>query len=584
MEKEDKQFPEIPEEVKKKLEILKVKVESFKKKVLKEFSKNIIGISLLPPDKEKKDNINVLIVIDDSNQDKIEELMKNINKDIPKIASEVDKNIKPQITTFYELREACFDGKTEILHLIAMSAILYDKGLLSALKVSEIHKTMALKKFEKYIVSYVAVGSTFRGDSNPQDIDVAVVVDDTDVKKMSRVELKDKLGAIIRGMGAEASSIAGIKAQFHVQTYILTDFWDSIKDAHPVIFTFLRDGVPLYDRGVFMPWKLLLKMGRIKPSAEAIEMQMDVGEKLIQRIRYKMLSVVGEDLYYAILNPAQAALMLYGIAPPTPKETIELLDKILVKQEKLLEVKYVKILENIRKYYKEIEHGKVKEVTGKDIDDLLKNAEDYLKRIKKLFKQIEERKEKENIVEIYESCQNIIKDVLRLNNIKDIKDILSSFKSELINKGKVPEKFYNMLKNIKKIKEEHKKLSSQELEKVKKDSRVFIKWMIEYIQRKRGFELERAKVRFKYGDKFGEILLLNNIAFIVDDIDAKEKKVSRAKIKDNGSLGELKSSSLEELEKHISSISIPDKVFIKEKIFENLRSLFGKDIEILVNY
>ena len=35
----------------------------------------------------------------------------------------------------------------------------------------------------------------------------------------------------------------------NVQVYLLTEFWEKVKDAEPVIFTFIRDGVPLYDRG-----------------------------------------------------------------------------------------------------------------------------------------------------------------------------------------------------------------------------------------------------------------------------------------------------------------------------------------------
>src|SRR3989344_4001908 len=57
-----------------------------------------------------------------------------------------------------------------------------------------------------------------------QRINVLVVIDDTDVKKMTRVELKDRLMAIIQGMGREASQITGVKKLFHIQTYILTDF------------------------------------------------------------------------------------------------------------------------------------------------------------------------------------------------------------------------------------------------------------------------------------------------------------------------------------------------------------------------
>jgi len=75
--------------------------------------------------------------------------------------------------------------------------------------------------------------------------------------------LKDKLRAIIIGMGIEAGEMTGIKNKINIQVYILTDFWDSIKEANPIIFTFLRDGVPFYDRGIFMPWKQLLKMGKV---------------------------------------------------------------------------------------------------------------------------------------------------------------------------------------------------------------------------------------------------------------------------------------------------------------------------------
>ena len=73
---------------------------------------------------------------------------------------------------------------------------------------------------------------------------------------------------------SEAIALAGVKNTLHVQTYLLTEFWDAVKDAHPVMFTFIRDGIPIYDRGTFMPWKALLKMGKLKPTPEAIDMFM----------------------------------------------------------------------------------------------------------------------------------------------------------------------------------------------------------------------------------------------------------------------------------------------------------------------
>jgi len=79
-------------------------------------------------------------------------------------------------------------------------------------------------------------------------------------------------------------------------------------------------------------------------------------------------------------------------------------------------------------------------------------------------------------------------------------------------------------------------------------------------------------------------LLLGNDAFIIHDIDNQEKEISRAKVDSEGNLSGIKESSMEEMEKFLMKMNIPPKVFIKEKTFENLKSIFGKDVEILVNY
>ncbi|HLC85986.1 MAG TPA: hypothetical protein VJG30_01740 [Candidatus Nanoarchaeia archaeon] len=595
-------IPEIPEEVKEKLNLMKNKLDKFVKDITKE-NKDVFAIALLPPSKinsedrltkeetEKlKNKINVLVLIDVETKKDWSKLREAIIKNVIKKGKDLDENITPTVMDIAEVRENCYDAKYEILEMIATGAALYDpKEFLAAIKISELHKNMVLKKFDKYIVSYVGVGTLFRGDAKSFDIDVAIVIDDTDVKKMTRAELKDKLMAIIRGMGYDASQITGVKKAFHIQTYILTDFWDAIKDANPVIYTFLRDGVPIYDRGVFMPWKLLLKMGRIRPSPEAIDFQMDMGERLIQRTKGKMIGIMGEDLYYAILNPAQAALMLYGIAPPTPKETIELMEEIFVKKEKLLEKKYVDILSKIRKYYKDIEHGTIKDVKGREIDELLQDAEDYIKRIKKLFDQIQTTRDKESIEEMHNTCMSVIEDALKVNNIevKNKSQLASLFKKNLIEGKKIfPDKHLEVLKLITDTKNnsKNKAINWAELEKIRREARLFTKSIIEYVQRKKGYELERAKIRFKYGDKYGEAILLEKIAYIVNDIESQDKEISKAIVKNDGSLGDFEKSSLEELEKEIMKLNMPNKVFIKEKIFESLKNVFGKDIEILVNY
>ena len=88
----------------------------------------------------------------------------------------------------------------------------------------------------------------------------------------------------------------------------------------------------------------------------------------------------------------------------------------------------------------------------------------------------------------------------------------------------------------------------------------------------------------KHGERYGEIILLEDTAFIIHDIDHEEKELSKAKINPDGSLGTIQKSSLEELEKALTKVQIPPKVFIKEPIFEDLKRVFGKDVEVLVNY
>lgn len=593
------------DQVKEKLTKLKTQLDKFQKEVLSKFGEYILGISLLPPPlpqqtppqpglpppitpeqpPQPSSEVSIFVLINDSDVKKMTrwELKDKLEKIIIKLAKEIDQNFQPEVMVLSELREACFDGKYELLAELSYAGILYDpKDLLQALKISEVHKSMVLKKFEKYVVSYVAVGSLFRGDARSADIDVAVIIDDTDVKKMSRIELRDKLGAIIRSMGYDASSLTGVKKSFHIQVYILTDFWESIKEANPVIFTFLRDGVPFYDRGVFMPWKLLLQMGRIRPSPEAIDMFMDMGDRLIDRAKGRMLSIIAEDIYYAVLNPSQAALMLYGLPPSTPRETIKLIRDIFVQKEKMLELKYANVLESIFKCYKDIEHGTINEIKGKELDKLMSDAEFYLKRISKLFQQIERRAEKQSIKEFTTSVERVIQDVLSLYKIQT-KNIVSGF-NQLVDKKICSKEQLKLVKEITKLHENQQKLTKQEVEKIRRDGNILLRHLMEHIQVKRIDDIKRTKMLIKYGEKFAEVYVLGEILMIVEDMQTEEKqrRVSKAPIHADGSVGSFVESSLAELEDALAKVKVPKQVMVPEKLIESLRSIYGNDVKIVL--
>jgi predicted nucleotidyltransferase/uncharacterized protein (UPF0332 family) len=580
------------------------KIEEFQKKLLAKFEGYIAGIALLSqpvttgqdfgqtvqqtniPTEQKKDTIPILVLIDDTDSQKMskDELKQKLTAVIGSIGKEVEPKFEISTLIFSELWQYCYDAKYEVLQTIAMSTIIYDTGMLSAIKIAEVHKNATLKKFEKYIVSYVLAGSLVQGKATLEsDIDVFIVIDDTDVKRMSRAELKDKLRAIITTMGIEAGQITGIKNKINIQTYILTDFWDSIKEANPVIFTFLRDGVPFYDRGIFMPWKQLLRMGKIRPSMEAIDIYMNSGVQVLDRVKLRLKEIALEDFFWATLTPSQAALMLYGVAPPTPKETPEVMREVFVKKEKLMEEKTVKILEKIVRVRKELEHGKKTSVTGKEIDELFEDATEYMKCIEQLTVTIEKKRSEQDVVAIYDTVVSLIREIIKAHAVSTHgkEDELKIFEKEVVKQGYIAQRFLRSVEAVYKAKEDYDKgkLGKVEVEKIRVQSSDLIKFLSEYIQRKRNIFVERSKLRIKIDEKnILEMLVGADAIFVIDYTNQSYKK---AVIKDSV-IQKLQNATPQDFEKYIEKFNVYHAIILPKNIIEFVQSQFGKNAQIIL--
>jgi len=585
----DASAPQVNPDIQKKMDQMKHMLDKFKEKLLAKYEGYILGIALAPPEKEgdRKDKVNALILIDDRDSTKMskDELHEKLTKAMEAIAKEVDDQLAVDVVLISELWQSCYDAKYDLLQVIALSAPIYDTGMLAAIKISEVHKSMVIKKFEKYIACYVLGGSVVRGTANPNsDIDVYIVIDDTDVKKMTRAELRDKLRAIINDMAFQAGQATGIQNKLSIQVYILTDFWDNIKEANPIIFTFLRDGIPFYDRGIFMPWKYLLKMGKIRPSSEAIDMYKATGEQMLDRVRFKLKDIAVEDMWYATITPSQAAIMLYGLPPPAPRETPDVMRELFVKKEKLFAEEHIKFLEHVIKMHKDVEYGVRKTVSGEEVQEMLDKAEKYLKALSKLYTAIEERKELDSTVHVYESAITVVRDALKLEGVERASDeeSVKLFEREMVHKGIVPDRYLRIFKDVHQAKKDYDtgKLSRAEVSELHKKAGELLKYMVEHIQRKRARDLDRARIRVKHGKKFGEVLILEKHAFITVDLEAEQKQVLRADIDKDGKLAAPQDSTMEELEHAIASADIPNKVLIKEHTFESLKRVFGNEIEI----
>ena len=484
-------MPQENEEVKKEMDKTKKELEKLKNFIVKKYPFTQT-ISILPPQslklfveeeeipKETEKYLQIYMIIPEEHFKEIPKITKEILKEMETIKQKTWLQIKTPVDVW----ENCLNSKFELVSGIAMSFPLYDTGFLSALRVSEIHKSMVLQKFEKYVVSYVVGGSLVRGDViKESDVDVFIIINDTDVKRMPRLELIERLRSIINQYISEASAFAGVKPNtLNVQVYLLTDFWESVKDAHPVMFTFIRDGIPLYDRGTFLPWKALLKMGKLKPSPEAIDMFMTSGDKVVKRAKLALLDILVHDIYWGVVTPSQALLMLYGLPPPTPKHLVEDMTKIFVNKEKMLEKKYVVILEKVIKLYKDYEHEKLNEIKGQEIDKLLRDTEAFLKRLKELREQIEKRTQEVTIEEIYRDVFALLKTIVGEGKQEEL---VEKFEKNFVKKGKFSPLDMRILEEIVNAKKEFKKgkMNSHHVNEARKNASILIGNLIEYNQR-----------------------------------------------------------------------------------------------------
>ena len=558
---------------------LKAKLEDFKKKILKKFSftrsLSIIPGNAAPFIEEdegipheilKTKPIYVAMIIP-------EEQYKNVPKiklEVIKFVKESGENIWVLIKTEFDLWSYGLDSKFELLDAFSASFPLHDNGFLGALRVSNIHKSLVLRKFEKYVASYVIGGSLVRGTADKtSDVDTFVIIDDTDVKRMPRLELLDKLRGIILDYVREATALAGVKNILNVQVWLLTDFWQRVKDAEPVAFTFIRDGVPFYDRGTFIPWKLLLKMGKIKPSPEAIDAYMKQGDQTESYVRRRLLDAM-VDIYYGIVTPTQAMMMLSGEAPPVPKVLVQEVKKALVDREKVMTQKDLKTLEKAVKLFKDYEHGKLKEISGKEIDVFMKEGIEYQKMLKEMRKKVEKYVQEKTAEEIYE---NVFKMLKRLFGSKSQQKLIEDFESKLVKKGKIQPRFLSVLRELVNVKRKLKagKLNAKEVDRAKKDTIELVDSLVEYSQRLDLVSSERGTMQILYKGRKAELVLMGGSNFLIEGKSIRKISISK---------GKLVESSREEFEKVLKDYKGKLTTKISGEVFSVLRKELG-DFEIV---
>ena len=104
------------------------------------------------------------------------------------------------------------------------------------------------------------------------------------------------------------------------------------------------------------------------------------------RAKSSLLNSV-EGIYWAMVDSSHAALIAAKRIPPSPEHVGDMLDKIFV-ENKMLDSKYVSWYREIYKKTHGILHGEIKEIKGREIEEMYDRADEFLRIMAKLINQI----------------------------------------------------------------------------------------------------------------------------------------------------------------------------------------------------
>ena len=239
----------------------------------------------------------------------------------------------------------------------------------------EIAADFAMKVYEKFdqmIKSIVLFGSSAKKVSTPDsDIDIIVIIDDVSVRWDSELIAwyREELGKLIKANPYSRS--------LHINSVKLSTWWEDVMRGDPVVINVLRYGDALVDfGGFFNPLRILLRDGRIRSTPESIYTLLQRAPGHLTRAKQSMLAVV-DGLYWTMVDAAHAALIAADVTPSSPEDIPNVLRETFVKTKKLNK-KFVDYYEEVHSVAKDIVHGNLTFVKGKNLDDWFEKADSFL--------------------------------------------------------------------------------------------------------------------------------------------------------------------------------------------------------------
>ncbi|MEK6945492.1 MAG: nucleotidyltransferase domain-containing protein [Nanoarchaeota archaeon] len=218
------------------------------------------------------------------------------------------------------------------------------------------------KRFDKFIKSVVLFGSVAKEEAVAgSDIDIVIIIDDVSVRLDEEIVAwyREELEKLLRKNPYQQS--------LHINTTKLSTWWEDLMRGDPTIINVIRYGEAMLDYGGFFePLKRLLLEGKMRPSPEAIYVNLQRAPMHLTRSKSSQLGAV-EGLYWAMVDSAHAALIAANVLPPSPEHLAVDLRETFVAKGKL-KMKYVQWYRDVLMLHKKIQHGEIKDLKGIEID------------------------------------------------------------------------------------------------------------------------------------------------------------------------------------------------------------------------
>ena len=217
--------------------------------------------------------------------------------------------------------------------------------------------------------------TTSRTGKKPGDVDILLILDDL------TVQLTPEIIQTYRIITEKV--INQVSNRLHITSLKFTTFWEYVRVGDPVAINILRSGVALIDSGFFDPLQALLFQGRIRSSIESVWSHYTRATTTLYNSKWHVLQAT-LDLYWSVIDSAQAVIMKIGEMPPSPAHIAKVMNEKLVKT-RLLEKRYANTMKEFYELSKKIMHGELKQVSGRDYDRYFKKSQDFVIRMKKII-------------------------------------------------------------------------------------------------------------------------------------------------------------------------------------------------------